>query len=63
MRMKIFYGDLSEEAKHRIQWALSEDLKDEIENAARNGMNKADVENEIIGDHINRHDAGFVYKL
>lgn len=64
MQFKIFLEDLKPEMIERIKWVLRcYDLKDEIDEAVKNGTNRETAEAEIIDNYLNTHNFGIEAKL
>jgi hypothetical protein len=63
MQMVIFLEDLNVETLNRIKWALRYELKDDIAEASKNGVDPETAENEIVRDYINRNNRGITLEL
>jgi hypothetical protein len=63
MKMIIFLEDLNIETLRKIKWALRYELKDDIAEALKNGVDPETAENDIVSDYINRNNRGTTLEL
>ena len=63
MQFKLYLEDLSEETIDRIKWVLRYDLADEIDEAARLGVDRRIAERDVLADYFKRQDVGMPVEL
>jgi hypothetical protein len=63
MQLKIFLEDLNQERRNQIKWVLRHDLKEEIDEASKNGIDRQTAEDEAIDYYLNTHNFGWEIKL
>lgn len=63
MRIRIYLEDLRDDALARIREATRWELADAIEDAVACGVEREVAEQEVVEDHLNRHNAGWEVEL
>lgn len=61
MRIKFFYEDLNESALCRLRMTVRDILQPQITEAVeQSGIDPEQAETELVDEHLNRHNFGFV---
>lgn len=61
MSVKFFYEDLNESALCRLRLIVRDKLQEKIAEAVdQHGVDPEQAETELVDEHLNRHNFGFV---